>query len=112
MPTCRNGFQWLASLLVCDLAAVHLLNKQVCLTHVVPPYIDLAIRNSDVDALDSAHQVVHQALTVSAYNVDEGVRWRCAIVYSHLQASKSQLSAVINADIVLPTAVTYKQADH
>ena len=63
----------LASLLVSDLTAIHLLNKQVCLAHVVPPHIDLAIGNPDVDALDSAHQIIHQTLAVSAYNVDKGV---------------------------------------
>ena len=76
------------SLLVSDLAAVHLLDKQISFAHVVPPHIHLAIGNPDVYALHSAHQVIHQALAIPAYNVDEGIGWRRAVVDCHLQPTR------------------------
>ena len=76
------------SLLVSDLAAVHLLDEQISFAHVVLPHIHLAIGNPDVDALHSAHQVIHQALAIPAYNVDEGIGWRCAVVDCHLQLTR------------------------
>lgn len=78
-----------SSLLVGDLAAVHLLDKQICLAHVVPPHIHLAIGHSNVYTLHSPHQVIHQAFAIPADNVDQGVGWRCAVVNCNLQAQHS-----------------------
>lgn len=86
--TALRRHEVVTSLLVSDLTAVHLLDEQISFAHVVPPHIHLAIGNPDVDALHSAHQVIHQALAIPAYNVDEGIGWRRAVVNCHLQVTR------------------------
>lgn len=88
-------------LLVCDLAAIHFLHKEVSFAHVVPPHIHLAIGNSDVYTLHCSHQVIHQAFAVSAYNVDERVGWRCAVVDCHLQETRVNVINYIGLDEIL-----------
>lgn len=60
-------------LLVRDLVAINLLDKEVSFTHVVLPHMNLAVCNPDVDVLDCPHQVVYQTLPVSTYDIDQRI---------------------------------------